>query len=66
MEHEVVVPMPAATVRQALQDPALLARCVPGLSTEPAAAGSGQAEEISGRLRLRIGTSTITYRGCSH
>ncbi|WP_371480462.1 SRPBCC domain-containing protein [Kitasatospora sp. NBC_00315] len=63
MEHEVVVPMPAATVRQALQDPALLARCVPGLSTEPAAAGSGQAEEISGRLRLRIGTSTITYRG---
>ncbi|MCX5211826.1 hypothetical protein OG689_21470 [Kitasatospora sp. NBC_00240] len=63
MEHEVVVPMPAALVRQALQDPALLARCVPGLSTEPAAAGSGQAEEISGRLRLRIGTSTITYRG---
>ncbi|GGV01061.1 hypothetical protein GCM10010495_10090 [Kitasatospora herbaricolor] len=55
--------MPAALVRQALQDPALLARCVPGLSTEPAAAGSGQAEEISGRLRLRIGTSTITYRG---
>ncbi len=55
--------MPAELVRQALQDPALLARCVPGLSTEPAAAGSGQAEEISGRLRLRIGTSTITYRG---
>ena len=55
--------MPAELVRLALQDPARLARCVPGLSTEPAAAGSGQAEEISGRLKLRIGTSTITYRG---
>ncbi|GAA2817055.1 hypothetical protein GCM10010505_48010 [Kitasatospora aburaviensis] len=55
--------MPAEQVRQALQDPALLARCVPGLSTEPATAGSGPAEEIDGRLKLRIGTSTITYRG---
>ncbi|WP_405365660.1 SRPBCC family protein [Kitasatospora sp. NBC_00039] len=63
MEHEVVVPLPAEQVRQALQDPALLARCVPGLSTEPAAVGSGPAEEIGGRLKLRIGSSTITYRG---
>ncbi|WP_380277519.1 hypothetical protein [Kitasatospora purpeofusca] len=63
MEHEVVVPMPAGQVRQALQDPALLARSVPGLSTEPAAVGGGGAEEIGGRLKLRIGTSTITYKG---
>ncbi|MFF8769891.1 hypothetical protein [Kitasatospora sp. NPDC015120] len=63
MEHEVVVPMPAGQVRQALQDPALLARSVPGLSTEPAAVGSGGAEEIGGRLKLRLGTSTITYKG---
>lgn len=63
MEHEVVVPMSAELVRQALQDPALLARSVPGLSTEPAAAGNGPAEEIGGRLKLRIGASTITYRG---
>ncbi|MFJ9606358.1 SRPBCC family protein [Kitasatospora sp. NPDC101176] len=63
MEHEVVVPMPAELVRQALQDPALLARSVPGLSTEPAAVGSGPAEEIGGRLKLRIGGSTITYKG---
>ncbi|MFB6889379.1 hypothetical protein ACFCX4_08710 [Kitasatospora sp. NPDC056327] len=63
MEHEVVVPMPAGQVRQALQDPALLARSVPGLNTEPAAVGSGPAEEIGGRLKLRIGTSTITYKG---
>ncbi|MEK2488052.1 hypothetical protein WN990_00630 [Kitasatospora purpeofusca] len=63
MEHEVVVPMPAGQVRQALQDPALLARSVPGLSTEPAAVGGGPAEEIGGRLKLRIGTSSITYKG---
>ncbi|WP_425337771.1 SRPBCC family protein [Streptomyces novaecaesareae] len=62
-EHEVVVPMSAELVRQALQDPALLARSVPGLSTEPAAVGGGPAEEIGGRLKLRIGGSTITYKG---
>ncbi|MFE4975409.1 CoxG family protein [Kitasatospora sp. NPDC056651] len=63
MEHEVVVPMSAELVRQALQDPALLAQSVPGLSTEPAAVGAGSAEEIGGRLKLRIGGSTITYKG---
>ncbi|MEU6972578.1 hypothetical protein AB0A71_33645 [Kitasatospora aureofaciens] len=63
MEHEVVVPMSAELVRQALQDPALLARSVPGLSTEPAAVGAGPAEEIGGRLKLRIGGSTITFKG---
>ncbi|MBV6698842.1 hypothetical protein KV557_17245 [Kitasatospora aureofaciens] len=63
MEHEVVVPMSAELVRQALQDPALLARSVPGLSTEPAAVGAGAAEEIGGRLKVRIGGSTITYKG---
>ncbi|MGW2249383.1 hypothetical protein ACWCXH_04185 [Kitasatospora sp. NPDC001660] len=63
MEHEVVVPMAAELVRQALQDPAVLARSVPGLSTEPAAVGGGPAEEIAGRLRVRIAGSTITYKG---
>ncbi|GAA3012162.1 SRPBCC domain-containing protein [Streptomyces lactacystinicus] len=63
MEHEVLVPLSAEPVRQALQDPALLARSVPGLSTEPAAVGAGAAEEIGGRLKLRIGGSTITYKG---
>ncbi|MEV7597615.1 hypothetical protein AB0O91_09555 [Kitasatospora sp. NPDC089797] len=63
MEHEVVVPMSAELVQQALQDPALLARSVPGLSTEPAAVGAGPAEEIGGRLKVRIGGSTITYKG---
>ncbi|GAA1268843.1 SRPBCC domain-containing protein [Kitasatospora nipponensis] len=77
MEHEVVIQLPAELVLSGLEDPALLARCIPGLSTEATEAGGaaeapGRAarrgaapgpEEISGRLRLRIGGSTITYRG---
>ncbi|WP_405018694.1 SRPBCC domain-containing protein [Kitasatospora sp. NBC_00070] len=59
MEHEVVVQLPATVVLQALRDRDLLVRCVPGLSTEAEAAGN----ELAGRLRLRIGGSTITYKG---
>ncbi|MGF1432534.1 hypothetical protein [Kitasatospora sp. LaBMicrA B282] len=73
MEHEVVIQLPAELVQPALADPALLARCVPDLrpdaSAEPTgrpaakrAAGTGP-EEISGRLRLRVADSSITYRG---
>ncbi|POX42075.1 carbon monoxide dehydrogenase subunit G [Streptomyces sp. Ru73] len=59
MEHEVYVPFPVGTVRQALTEPERLARCVPGaqLDADPA---PGVPE---GRLRLRVGGSTITYRG---
>lgn len=70
MEHEVVIPLPAELVLHALDDAALLARCLPGLSTEasdaPGPAGrrpAGGPPEITGRLKLRIGSSTITYRG---
>ncbi|MGW0553689.1 SRPBCC domain-containing protein [Streptomyces sp. NPDC002926] len=59
MEHEVFVPLPAETLRQALRDPARVARCVPGL--QQAAADS--AGPLSGRLKIRIGGHTITYRG---
>lgn len=73
MEHEVVIQLPAELVQPALADPALLARCVPGLSTDASdtperrtaakrSAATGP-EEINGRLRVRIGGSTITYRG---
>ncbi|MEV6567994.1 SRPBCC domain-containing protein [Streptomyces kronopolitis] len=59
MEHEVYVPFPVGTVRQALSRPERVARCVPGVQLD-ADAAPGRAE---GRLRLRIGSSTITYRG---
>ncbi|MFE2426069.1 SRPBCC domain-containing protein [Streptomyces sp. NPDC059373] len=57
MDHEVFVPFPAETVRRALTDPERVSRSVPGLQREAGAEG------ITGRLRLRIGGSTITYRG---
>ncbi|MBV9026002.1 MAG: carbon monoxide dehydrogenase subunit G [Streptomycetaceae bacterium] len=62
MEHEAFVPFPVETVRRALADPERVARCVAGLQrdVDPAA---GSAGTIVGRLRLRLGGSTITYRG---
>ncbi|TJZ42254.1 carbon monoxide dehydrogenase subunit G [Streptomyces piniterrae] len=59
MEHEVYVPFPVGTVRQALTEPERVARCVPGVQLDADAA----PEIPEGRLRLRIGSSTITYRG---
>ncbi|MFC9232040.1 SRPBCC domain-containing protein [Streptomyces decoyicus] len=59
MEHEVYVPFPVGTVRQALTEPERVARCVPGVQLDADAAPRSPV----GRLRLRIGSSTITYRG---
>ncbi|MFJ6211834.1 hypothetical protein ACIQGZ_00600 [Streptomyces sp. NPDC092296] len=59
MEHQVLVPLPVRLVRQALRDPGLPARCVPGLMVDGPAAGG----RVTGRLRLRVGGVTITYRG---
>ncbi|MFI1168258.1 SRPBCC domain-containing protein [Streptomyces sp. NPDC020801] len=57
MEHEVFVPVPAQRLREALADPAQVARAVPGLQAE---AGT---EPVAGRLKVRIGSHSITYRG---
>ncbi|RCG23717.1 hypothetical protein DTL70_13885 [Streptomyces diacarni] len=76
MEHEVYVPFSVGSVRAALADSARVARCVPGLQPErPEDAGSstggdagsstgeGATQRVAGRLKVRIGGSTITYRG---
>ncbi|MER5432075.1 SRPBCC domain-containing protein [Streptomyces sp. NPDC002588] len=57
MEHEVFVPVPAERLRAALADPAQVARAVPGLQQD---AGT---DPVAGRLKVRIGGHTITYRG---
>jgi carbon monoxide dehydrogenase subunit G len=57
MEHEVFVPVPAERLREALADPARVARAVPGLQQD---AG---AEPVTGRLKVRVGSHSITYRG---
>ncbi|MEW2297047.1 SRPBCC domain-containing protein [Streptomyces sp. NPDC006743] len=57
MEHEVFVPVPARRLRAALADPAQVARAVPGLQQE---AGT---DPVAGRLKIRVGSHSITYRG---
>ncbi|MFH9666129.1 SRPBCC family protein [Streptomyces globisporus] len=59
MEHEVFVPVPVPTLLRTLGDPARVARCVPGLQQDADASASPWA----GRLKLRAGGHTITYRG---
>ncbi|MFV0134673.1 SRPBCC domain-containing protein [Streptomyces sp. HMX87] len=57
MEHEVFVPVPAERLREVLADPARVAGAVPGLQQD---AG---AEPVAGRLKMRVGGHSITYRG---
>ncbi len=51
------VPVPAERLREALADPARVARAVPGLQQD---AG---AEPVAGRLKVRVGSHSVTYRG---
>ncbi|MFK0192626.1 CoxG family protein [Kitasatospora sp. NPDC090308] len=60
MEHEVVVPLPAEVVREALLDRELVARCVPGLSAVASASAPAGADS---RLRVRVAGSTVTFAG---
>ncbi|MBV1940937.1 carbon monoxide dehydrogenase subunit G [Streptomyces sp. BV286] len=57
MEHEVFVPVSVERLREALADPARVARALPGLHQD---AGT---TPVSGRLKVRIGSHSITYRG---
>ncbi|MFE2419785.1 SRPBCC domain-containing protein [Streptomyces hokutonensis] len=57
MELEVHVPVSPERLRSALGDPARVARAVPGLQQD---AGT---EPVAGRLKVRVGSHSITYRG---
>jgi carbon monoxide dehydrogenase subunit G len=57
MEHEVHVPVSPERLRAVLRDPARVARAVPGLQQD---AGT---EPVAGRLKVRVGSHSITYRG---
>lgn len=59
MEHEVFVPVTTGLLRETLADPARVARCVPGLQQD----ADADAGPLAGRLRIRVGGHTITYRG---
>ncbi|MEU6667122.1 SRPBCC family protein [Streptomyces sp. NPDC046727] len=57
MEHQVFVPAPADRLAAALADRSRVARAVPGLQQDAGAA------PITGRLKLRVGGHSVTYRG---
>ncbi|MBC9714532.1 carbon monoxide dehydrogenase [Streptomyces sp. TRM66268-LWL] len=57
MELEVFVPVAESEVRRVLGDPGQVARSVPGLQR------AADGEPLEGRLKVRIGGHTITYRG---
>ncbi|MFJ3829218.1 CoxG family protein [Streptomyces sp. NPDC090046] len=59
MEHQVFVPVPADDLRAVLRDPARVARCVPGLQQD----ADTETGPLAGRLKVRVGGSTVTYRG---
>ncbi len=61
MEHEVFVPVPEEQLREALADPGRVARAVPGLQRD--ADPGADAAPVSGRLKVRVGGHSITYRG---
>ncbi|MFF3345997.1 SRPBCC domain-containing protein [Streptomyces sp. NPDC002779] len=52
------VPVSTARLREALSDPARVARALPGLQQD-----AGARTPMSGRLKVRVGGHTITYRG---
>lgn len=58
VEHEFTVPQPPTTVAPLVTDPDRAVACVPGLSIESAGPG-----EYGGRMRLRVGSTTVTYKG---
>ncbi|OKK02647.1 carbon monoxide dehydrogenase [Streptomyces sp. CB03234] len=62
MEHEVFVPVDVETLRAVLADPARVAPCVPGLQQD----ADASAGPLSGRLKVRAGGHSITYRGALH
>jgi carbon monoxide dehydrogenase subunit G len=64
MEHESFVPgMTTARVEQALRTPDAVRAALPGWQPDTAEGGEGAEGAAVGRLRLRVGGTTITYRG---
>ncbi|CAL9492939.1 SRPBCC domain-containing protein [Streptomyces sp. Tu 3180] len=58
MEHEVFVPVEVERLREVLDDPARVARAVPGLQHD-----AGAPDPVAGRLKIRVGGHSVTYRG---
>src|SRR5436305_15207642 len=58
LDHEFTVPVPVDRAWPILLDVDRIAPCVPGATLD-----SVEAEEFHGRLKVKLGAMTITYRG---
>jgi carbon monoxide dehydrogenase subunit G len=58
LDHEFTVPVPVDQAWQVLLDVERIAPCMPG-----AALDSVDGDEFSGRLKVKLGAMTITYKG---
>jgi carbon monoxide dehydrogenase subunit G len=63
VHYEVVVPVPVRLVWGAFHDAERLAACLPVSPGDATGAPAPAGVEFTGRLRLRAGGTTITYRG---
>ncbi|MFC3984184.1 SRPBCC family protein [Streptosporangium jomthongense] len=57
-EHEFTVPVPVERAWTALLDVERVASCLPGATLETA-----KGDEMTGRLKVKVGPITLTYRG---
>ncbi|MCP2335541.1 SRPBCC family protein [Actinomadura rupiterrae] len=58
LDHEFTVPVPVERAWSVLLDVERVALCMPGATLD-----SADGEEYQGRLKVRVGAMTITYRG---
>src|SRR5512139_353909 len=58
LEHEFIVPVPVEAAWSLLLDVERVAPCMPGATLD-----SVDGEEFAGRMKVRLGAMTITYRG---
>jgi carbon monoxide dehydrogenase subunit G len=58
LDHEFTVPVPVDQAWQVLLDVERVAPCMPGATLDAA-----DADEFTGRLKVRLGAMTVTYRG---
>ncbi|MGH3341913.1 MAG: SRPBCC family protein [Carbonactinosporaceae bacterium] len=58
LEHEFVVPVPVADAWKVLLDVERVAPCMPGATLD-----SSEGDEFTGRVRVKVGPITVTYRG---
>ena len=61
LDHDFTVPVPVDQAWSVLLDVERVATCMPGATLD-----SVEGEEYKGRMKVKVGAMTITYRGSAH